>query len=232
VRDEESNLIPLYERVRDALEGLVSWELLLVDDASTDASRDVIRGLCKADPRVRGATLERHGGQSSAICVGIDLARGALIATLDADLQNDPRDLAELLRSLGDADAVVGCRVGRRDTWTKRVSSRIANRIRDRLTGDHVTDTGCSLKLFRAEAIRSAPRFEGMHRFLPTLLRQEGYRVVETPVSHHPRTSGRSKYGVLDRAPRALADLLAVRWMASRRVCASFRAIDPEGPAT
>jgi glycosyltransferase involved in cell wall biosynthesis len=230
VRDEESNLIPLYERVRNALAGVPGWELLLVDDASADASRDVILGLCKEDARVRGVRLAHHAGQSSATCAGIDLARGALIATLDADLQNDPADLVTLFGALGDADAVVGYRRERRDGLVKRASSRIANRIRDVVTGDRVTDTGCSLKLFRAEAIRAVPRFEGMHRFLPTLLRQAGYRVVEVPVSHHPRVAGRSKYGIGDRALRGLADLLAVRWMRSRRICTSFHEIGGEAP--
>jgi glycosyltransferase involved in cell wall biosynthesis len=225
VRDEESNLIPLYERVRDALAGVPGWELLLVDDASSDASRDVILGLCKQDPRVRGARLARHAGQSSAICAGIDLARGERIATIDADLQNDPADLLVLLDAMGDADAVVGYRRRRRDGWVKRASSRIANRIRDVVSGDRVTDTGCSLKLFRAGAIRALPRFEGMHRFLPTLLRQAGFRVVEVPVSHHPRTAGRSKYGIANRALPGFLDLLAVRWMRSRRICTSVHEI-------
>jgi glycosyltransferase involved in cell wall biosynthesis len=230
VRDEESNLTPLYERVRDALAGVADWELLLVDDASTDSSRDVILGLCKRDPRVRGARLPRPSGQSSAICAGIDLARGELIATLDADLQNDPKDLVALLDGLGDAGAVVGYRRVRRDGFVRRVSSRIANRIRDVVSGDRVTDTGCSLKLFRAEVIRAVPRFEGMHRFLPTLIRQAGFRVVEVPVSHHPRTAGRTKYGIANRALSGLADLLAVRWMMSRRICASFAEIGREPP--
>jgi hypothetical protein len=133
-----------------------------------------------------------------------------------------------LLGALGDADAVVGYRRERRDGLVKRLSSRIANRIRDAVSGDRVTDTGCSLKLFRAEAIRAVPRFEGMHRFLPTLLRQAGFRVLEVPVSHHPRTAGRSKYGISNRALRGLVDLLAVRWMRSRRICTSFRAIGGE----
>lgn len=230
VRDEESNLALLYERVRDALAEGPRWELILVDDGSQDSSPDVIRGLCKRDPRVLGARLAHPSGQSSAIFVGIDLARGSLIATLDADLQNDPADLHALLGALEGVDAVVGYRLQRKDGLSRRVSSRVANRIRDLVSGDHVTDTGCSLKLFRAETIRALPRFEGMHRFVPTLLRQQGYSVREVPVGHHPRTSGKSKYGIANRALRGLLDLLAVRWMGSRRVCASFQPISSEEP--
>jgi glycosyltransferase involved in cell wall biosynthesis len=178
----------------------------------------VIERLCEADSRVRGASLARPCGQSSAILVGADLARGALIATLDGDLQNDPADLPRLLEGLRGHDAVVGYRVGRRDGWLRILSSRVAKLVRESVSGDRVRDTGCSLKLFRAEALRALPRFEGMHRFLPTLLRTQGFRVAELPVSHRPRVAGRSKYGIRNRALRGLADLLAVRWMRSRAI--------------
>jgi glycosyltransferase involved in cell wall biosynthesis len=173
---------------------------------------------------VRGASLARPCGQSSAIFVGVDLARGALIATLDGDLQNDPADLRALVEGLPGYDAVVGYRVRRQDGLLKRVSSRIANAVRDAVSGDRVTDTGCSLKVFRADALRSVPRFEGMHRFLPTLLRYQSFRVAELPVSHHPRTAGRSKYGIRNRMVRAFIDLLAVRWMRSRMARPPVRA--------
>ena len=214
--DERENLQPLYERVRAALDALPSWELVLVDDGSRDGSGAVMRDLAAADARVRAVHLARNCGQTSALAAGIAAARGDLIATIDADLQNDPAELLRLLAALGEHDAVVGYRVKRHDNWVRRVSSRIANTVRDCVTGDHVRDTGCSLKLFRAEALRAIPLFEGMHRFLPTLLRWHGYAVVEIPVGHHPRTRGRSKYGVLDRAWRATLDLLAVRWMRAR----------------
>jgi glycosyltransferase involved in cell wall biosynthesis len=215
-RDEEESLELLHRRVCAALDGRIGWELVIVDDGSRDATAEAIAKLCGRDRRVHGARLPRPCGQTSAILAGADLARGALIATLDADLQNDPADLMRLVEELGGDAAIVGYRISRRDGFVRSASSWIANRIRDRVSGDRVRDTGCSLKVFRAEALRTLPRFEGMHRFLPTLLRYQGLRVRELPVAHHPRLFGRSKYGILDRAFRGLADLLAVRWMRSR----------------
>jgi signal transduction histidine kinase len=215
VFDELDNLQPLTARVSAALAG-TTFELLLVDDGSTDGSAERIAELVRSDPRVRALYHGRNRGQTAAIATGIRAARGEWIATLDADLQNDPADLFELLAAAHGHDAVVGFRIRRNDAWIRRVSSRIANAVRDRVTGDHVTDTGCSLKLFRSEAIRSIPFFEGMHRFLPTLLRWHGFSVVERPVSHHPRVAGKSKYGVLNRLVPSTFDLCAVRWMRSR----------------
>lgn len=216
--NEEGNLRPLYEQVRTALDGFCSWELVLVDDGSTDASAEVMDALAALDPRVRPVRLGKNYGQTAALLAGCRHARAPLIATLDADLQSDPGDLPMMMAALEDADAVVGYRLNRRDDWLRRVSSKVANAIRNRLTGDWVRDTGCPLKLFRAEAIRSVPPFEGMHRFLPTLLRWHSRRVVEVAVSHRPRTRGESKYGVRNRAFVALADLLAVRWMRRRQI--------------
>lgn len=213
--DEAPNLERLYERVRE-VPFACDWELVIVDDGSRDATKDVLRELARRDPRVRGIVLKRNCGQTAATAVGIRRAAGALVATLDADLQNDPIDLPAMIECLEGHDAVVGYRVRRRDNTLRRLSSRIANAVRNRLSGDQIRDTGCSLKVFRTEAIRSIPLFEGMHRFLPTLLRYHGYSVVEHPVSHHPRVAGDSKYGVRNRAWRAFKDLLAVRWMRAR----------------
>lgn len=218
VYDEVENLAPLVEQVRDALAGLVRWELVLVDDGSRDGSDAEIRRLAGDDPRVRGVFFERNCGQTAAMAAGIRSARGELIATLDADLQNDPADLPAMLDALEDHDAVVGYREKRRDDWIRRVSSRVANRVRNWVTADTIRDTGCSLKLFRAEAIRDVPFLEGMHRFLPTLLRYAGCSVVEHAVHHRPRTAGESKYGVWNRLFRATLDMVAVRWMRSRTI--------------
>jgi glycosyltransferase involved in cell wall biosynthesis len=218
LRDEEENLEPLYEQLCKALDGRLSWELLLIDDGSRDRSWELIERLCTADGRVRGASLASPHGQSSAIFLGADLARGRLIATLDGDLQNDPADLPRLLEALREQAAVVGYRQQRRDNLLRRLSSRIANAVRDVISGDHVRDTGCGMKLFRTEALRALPRFEGMHRFLPTLLRYQGLQVSELPVAHRARVAGRSKYGVRNRMFRAFFDLLAVRWMRSRMI--------------
>lgn len=219
VHDEEANLEPLYRRVVEAFQDRPErWELILVDDGSRDRSAAVITELAEVDGRVVGVFLQRNCGQTTAMATGMLLAAGALVATLDADGQNDPIDIPGLIDALGEHDAVAGFRVRRQDSFVRRCSSRVANRIRNLISGDSIRDTGCSLKLFRAEALRVLPFFEGMHRFLPTLLRYHGFSVIERPVSHHPRLAGRSKYGIRNRALRALKDLLAVRWMRRRLV--------------
>lgn len=217
VKDELENLGPLVAAVRAALEEAGPWELVLVDDGSTDGSSERIRALAAEDARVVPVILEHNCGQTSALYAGFRQARAPIVAMLDADLQSDPRDLLPMIELLAlGHDAVVGYRVGRQDTLVRRLSSRIANALRDRLSGDRVRDTGCPLKVFRAEALAGIPYFEGMHRFFPTLLRLSGRSVLEHPVSHWPRTHGHSKYGIRNRALRAFIDLLAVRWMRKR----------------
>ena len=218
VYDEAPNLRELHRRCVDALQGVSRWELVMVDDGSRDDSAEIIRDLARLDARVRGVFLPRNQGQTAALQAGVHFACGTLIATIDADLQNDPADLIALLDALGDNDAVVGYRVQRRDNVVRRISSRVANRVRNWISVDSIRDTGCALKLFRAEPLRELFWFNGVHRFMPTLLRYHGYRVVEHPVSHHPRVAGVSKYGVRNRVWRAFIDLLAVRWMRSRIV--------------
>jgi glycosyltransferase involved in cell wall biosynthesis len=216
--NEAANIEPLYESIRSALSVAPPWELLIVDDGSSDATGEIVRRLSGRDPRVVGVFLAARRGQTAATVAGLRRARGDAIATIDADLQNDPRDLPAMLQRLVDCDAVVGYRVARRDGFVRRASSRFANAVRNRLTGDSIRDTGCSLKVFRREAILAVPMFEGMHRFLPTLVRYQGYTVVEHPVSHHPRLRGVSKYGIRNRAWRSFKDLLAVRWMRARTI--------------
>ena len=220
--NEEGNIARAIETVFERLASVpYRFELIIVDDGSRDRTAERVTALSKKDSRVRGASLVRNSGQTTATRVGVDMARAPLIATLDADLQNDPADLPvmiDMLREHDDVHAVVGYRMVRHDNLVRRVSSRVANSVRNRLSGDDIRDTGCSLKVFRAAPLRSIPLFEGMHRFLPTLLRFHGYRVVEHPVSHRPRVAGQSKYGVLNRAWVAFKDLLAVRWMRKRIV--------------
>jgi glycosyltransferase involved in cell wall biosynthesis len=216
VYDEEENLEQLHARVVEVFGAQDDWELVLVDDGSRDRSPERIRELARRDPRVVGVFFARNCGQTAAIAAGIQLARGKLVATLDADLQNDPADLPAMIERIRDHDAVVGWRMKRRDTFVRRASSRIANGVRNWISKDSIRDTGCSLKVFRADAIQALPLFEGMHRFLPTLLRYHGFDVVEHGVAHHPRTAGRSKYGIGNRAFRAAKDLIAVRWMRAR----------------
>jgi dolichol-phosphate mannosyltransferase len=223
--EEEMNLRPLHERIVATFGDRDDWELVLVDDGSRDDTPRVLRELAAADPRVVAVFHEANSGQTAALMNGIQAARGEVVATLDADLQNDPADLPRLLEALPGHDAVVGYRERRQDTWVRRVSSRIANGVRNSISGDSIRDTGCSLKVFRAEALATIPWFEGMHRFLPTLLRYRGFDVIEVGVSHHPRAGGVSKYGIRNRAWRAFKDLLAVRWMRTRMIRARVRAV-------
>lgn len=216
VCNELENIEPLVQRVHEVFDGVMRFELILVDDGSTDGSDEKMARVAEADPTVRTVFFPENHGQTSATAAGIRVARAPLLVTIDADLQSDPVDLLPMIEALGEHDAVVGYRLGRKDDFVRRWSSKIANWVRDRLTGDSVRDTGCPLKLFRTEAIRSIPLFEGMHRFLPTLLRYHGFDVIEVGVPHHPRTRGTSKYGISNRALKALLDCLAVRWMRKR----------------
>ena len=198
-------------------------EVIFVDDGSTDGSLAVLLGLARADPAVRIVRQRRNAGQSAALAAGCRFARGNVVVTLDADLQNDPADVPRLLARLEDGwDVVCGVRTRRQDPWLRRVSSRLANGVRNRLTHESIADVGCTLRACRAEVLRRVPAFTGMHRFLPTLLKMAGARVTEVPVRHRPRLHGQPKYNVRNRIWRALADLFAVRWMQKRW-------IDPRG---
>lgn len=217
--NEAENLPVLTEEIAAALEPLpLSWELLYVDDGSTDASLDVLARLAAGEPRLRILRLETNCGQSAALDAGFRHARGPVVVTLDADLQNDPADIPNLLETLSEtgADVVTGIRTQRRDSWLRRISSKIANAVRNRLTGDRVTDVGCTLRACRRELLLEVPMLDGMHRFLPTLLKMAGARVVEIPVNHRPRLHGRPKYNIRNRIWRGLVDLFAVRWMQRR----------------
>ncbi len=217
VYNEEENLPVLVAEIAAALEPTGrSYELLLVDDGSTDESPAVMADLAQADRRVRVIRLRRNSGQSAALDAGFRFARGRIVVTLDADLQNDPKDIPRMLAELSRADVVCGIRANRRDTWVRRASSRIANGVRNRLTHEHVTDVGCTLRVCRRELLVGLPMFTGLHRFLPTLLKMQGGTVVEIPVNHRPRLHGVAKYGIGNRLWRALADLFAVRWMQKR----------------
>ncbi len=216
VYNERANLAPLAEELRHALEGRPQ-EVVAVDDGSTDGSLEELERLRAQWPALRIVALKCHAGQSAAMVAGFDAARGDTIATMDADGQNDPADLPHLLDLLvGGCDAVVGYRVRRRDSWWKRFQSAVANAVRNWMTGDHVRDTGCSLKVMRRDVVLELPRFNGMHRFLPTLIRMRGGTVVEAPVTHRSRRSGTSKYGMLNRVFVTFRDATGVRWLRHR----------------
>ncbi|PYO34471.1 MAG: glycosyltransferase [Gemmatimonadetes bacterium] len=217
VFNERENLAPLLLEIAAALRG-TPYEVVAVDDGSTDGSLDELKHLKATDVALRIVSFERNSGQTAAFAAGFQAARGATIVTIDADLQNDPADIPVLLAELrrSGASAVVGYRANRHDTPWKRLQSRIANGVRNWLNHETIRDTGCSLKAFRAEAVRDLPLFNGMHRFLPTLVRMRGGTVTEAPVRHRPRLHGKTKYGMWNRVFRALADAFAVRWMQRR----------------
>jgi glycosyltransferase involved in cell wall biosynthesis len=219
VYNERDNLAPLLAEIAGVLGALeMSCEIIFVNDGSTDGSDQVLRHLHADDPRVRILSLARNTGQSAAMDAGFRCARGDVVVTLDADLQNDPADIPRLLAGLEGWDAVIGVRRHRQDNLVRRVSSRVANYVRNRLSDDSITDTGCSLKAFRKTALAHLVLYDGMHRFLPTLLKMEGFRVREMPVGHRPRRHGQSKYGIGNRLVPSFVDLLAVRWMKRRRL--------------
>jgi len=217
VYNEEENLPLLWPELRSVLEPLgLQFEVLFIDDGSRDRSAEIVRGFRDADPRVRLIRLKANSGETAATDAGFRSARGRWLVTMDADLQNDPHDLPMLLAHLDQWDGVTGWRVKRDDPFLRRASSRIANAIRNWVSDESVQDSGCTYRAFRRECLRSLVLYRGFHRFLPTLLRMRGYRVLEVPVNHRPRRFGQSKYGIGNRAVAAFKDLLVIRWMKDR----------------
>jgi dolichol-phosphate mannosyltransferase len=211
-------LRPLMDRDRDRAGGsrLSGFEVVVVDDGSTDETPSALRRLQDHYPELRPLRLASNVGQSAATAAGFQFARGNWVATLDADLQNDPADLAHLWDALPGHDAALGWRVKREDVWSKRVISTCANRVRNWVLGQSIRDTGCSVRIFpRAVALR-LPAFNGMHRFFGSLLLREGCRLVQVPVHHRPRCHGRSHYHFWNRSFQVLIDLVGVFWLMHR----------------
>lgn len=231
VYNEEANLDPLVAELESALQAIGRpFEVLFVDDKSTDGSLAVLQRLRESRPWLRIIRHTINSGESAGEATGFAHARGTIILTMDADQQNDPADIPALLAELkDDVAAVCGVRRTREDDWIKRLSSRIANRFRNSITGDRITDAGCTFRAIRRDALREILVFNGLHRFLPTILRLQGYRAVEILVHHRPRTRGQSKYGIGNRMWRGIADCLAMRWY-RRRVVPARRAAS-EDPA-
>src|SRR5437870_6523358 len=223
VKNEAGNIAPLVAEIAAALDGLVYYEIVYVDDGSNDATADEIRRLQPGRPQLRLVRHKRSCGQSAAIRSGVKAARGGWIATLDGDGQNDPADIPALWRVAETAPLdppmlIAGHRGRRRDRWWKRQSSKVANAVRRRLLHDDTADTGCGLKLFPRALYLDLPYFDHMHRFLPALVLREGGSVRAVPVSHRPRRTGRSNYGTLDRLFVGIVDLFGVMWLRRRRV--------------
>lgn len=217
--NEEENVPMLLSRVAASLAQTGKpFEVILVDDGSTDKTPALLAEGKKQYPWLRVLRMRKNGGQSAAFEAGFGAAKGDVIATIDADLQNDPEELPRLLIMLEEkqVDMVTGWRRNRQDTNFRRWQSRQANRIRNKISQDDVNDSACSLKLYRAHAVKGLKLFNGAHRFLPTLVKMRGYTCLETPVKHSHRFAGTAKYGFRNRAFRAFIDLLGIRWMKSR----------------
>ena len=212
--NEEENVAILQSELSAVLKG-VHHEIIFVDDGSDDHTVERI----EIAPNVRVIRFERNAGQSAAIYSGLNAARGRILVLIDGDLQNDPADIPRLLDEIArGADLVCGYRARRRDTIAKRLTSWIANTIRSRYTRDGVRDTGCTLKAMRRECVVALLPFNGMHRFIPALVKNAGYGLMEIPVNHRPRRFGQTKYGLGNRAVRATVDMFGVRWLLSRRL--------------
>ena len=219
VFNEEENLPVLIPKLMEIFNQLSkTYEVIFVDDGSSDNSRKILREMAIQHPTLRVLGLKENRGLSTALLAGMKEARGGILITLDSDLQNDPADIPKLLQCLDQYDMATGWRQKRDDPWLKRIASKIGNGVRNRLSGETIHDSACTLRVFKKECIRTVPIFNGMHRFLSTLVKMEGFRIVEVPVSHRPRRFGKSKYNIRNRMIRSFTDLLAVRWMKDRRV--------------
>lgn len=220
VCNEADNVGPLAREIQAALVNHQPFEIIFVDDGSTDGTVAAVKA-ARADgiPEIRLLEHSQRCGQSRAVCTGVEAARAEWVATLDGDGQNDPADIPEMIKAVtGDESLrlVMGNRTTRKDTWLRRISSRVANRVRSGLLRDGTPDTGCGLKLMHRATFMRLPWFNHMHRFLPALYQRAGARVVSVPVRHHPRTRGVSKYGLSNRLWVGIVDLFGVRWLILR----------------
>jgi dolichol-phosphate mannosyltransferase len=222
VCNEEENVEPLAREIAAALDGKYVHEIVFVDDGSTDGTAAAaLRARAAGLPQLRLLRHAVRSGQSAAVATGVRAARAPLIATLDGDGQNDPADIPRLIATLRDAASdrlrlVMGNRTSRRDTWLRRVSSRVANGVRGSLLKDGTPDTGCGIKVFDRSVFLDMPRFDHMHRFMPALFQREGYEVVSVPVNHRERTRGKSKYGLHNRLWVGIVDLFGLAWLRRR----------------
>ena len=219
IYNEEENIPQLVEEIEAVAPDLCnSYEILLVDDGSSDGSLEVIQQQADQNRHIRSLSLACNSGQSAALSAGFQAAGGDVIITMDADLQNNPADLRQMIEHYGEYDMVNGWRFNREDSWSKKIASKIGNGFRNWLTRETIHDTGCSLKIMNATMLKQIHIYRGLHRFLPTLMRLEGAKVIEVKVSHRQRRYGVSKYTNLRRGIEGFYDVIAVRWMQSRHL--------------
>ena len=219
VFNEEENLPILIPQIVEVLIPLGKrYEMIFVDDGSTDRSRQLLKEMVSQYPQIRILGFKKNCGETAAGAAGLRETKGEIVITIDADLQNDPKDIPTMLECLKDYDMVTGWRQKREDSWIKRITSRIANRVRNQLSGETIQDSGCTFRAYKRECLQNIKLYKGMHRFMPTLVKMEGFRVIEIPIAHHPRKFGVSKYTTWNRMWRAFIDLLAVKWMRSRHI--------------
>lgn len=219
VYNEKDNITRFIKKVEESLnKEFSSYEIILIDDGSTDGSKEILDKEAAKNGHVKVYHFTKNNGQTAALAAGFKLATGNLVVTMDSDLQTTPEDIYALLPYLKDYDMVNGKRETREDGLKRKLSSFIGNSVRNFITGDNIQDTGCPLKLFKKEVVDSFYLYEGMHRFLPTLAKINGFRVIEVPVRHYDREFGTSKYGVFNRLFKGLKDAFAVRWIKQRKL--------------
>ncbi|HEX3152810.1 MAG TPA: glycosyltransferase family 2 protein [Gemmataceae bacterium] len=213
VKDERDNVERLYRRVMEVLRDEFAWEIVFVDDGSTDGTFEELAHLAAIDPRIKVIRLRRNFGQAAAMQAGIDAAIGELVATMDGDMQNDPADLQAMVAKLDEGfDMVLGERVDRKDNWLRTFPSRLANKLIRKVTGIPFRDFGCTIRVIRSDVARHMRIYGEMHRFIPVLATNLGAKTAQIPVRHHARTAGKSKYGI-GRTGRVMLDLLTIKFM-------------------
>ena len=219
VYNEKDNVELFIKKVEETLKDkFLSYEIILVDDGSRDGSTELIQKLAKNNSHLKNYHFTKNNGQTAALAAGFKFCTGDIVVTMDSDLQTSPDDIHTLLPYLDRYDMVNGKRATREDGLKRKISSLVGNGMRNWITGDDIQDTGCPLKLFKKEVVKSFYLYEGMHRFLPTLAKINGFKVIEVPVQHFDRKYGQSKYGVWNRLWKGLKDAFAVRWMAKRKI--------------
>lgn len=219
LKNEEGNIADLIHELTPIMDGLKQpWELICIDDGSTDNTRAVLLELAKSKSYLRVISFDKNYGQSSAFDAGFKAAKGVYVITLDGDGQNDPADIPNLISYSANTDLVCGIRQKRRDSWSKKIISRFGNIVRSWLCGDGIEDSGCSLKIYRKACLDKIKMYHGLHRFLPALFNNEGFSIIQIPVHHRPRLKGTSNYTIFNRSFNTISDLLAVNWMKRRQL--------------